>query len=53
MSGHKTITISKDVPHLDSGSVPLTFQIIGVNEYGESIKWMEGDTLPTPATSAL
>ena len=53
MSGHKTITVLKDGPYLVSGSIPLAFQIIGVDGAGESIEWVEGDKLQISAQYAL
>ena len=53
MSSHKTITVSKNGPYLVSGSVPLAFQTIGVNKGGESLEWIEGDSLPASAQYAL
>lgn len=53
MSSQRKITVSNNGPYLVSGSVPLAVQIIGVNSAGESILWVDGDTLPTSAEYAL
>ena len=53
MSGDKKITVSKNGPYLVSGSVPLAFQTIGVNNDGESTEWVEGDPFPASAQYAL
>jgi len=53
MSSHKKITVSKNGPYLVSGSVPLAFQTIGVNNKGESTQWVEGDALPASEQYAL
>lgn len=53
MSSHRTITVSKDGPYLVSGSVPLAFQIIGVNDAGESIEWVENEKLRSTDQYAL
>ncbi|HEV2174593.1 MAG TPA: CDGSH iron-sulfur domain-containing protein [Nitrospira sp.] len=53
MSIHKRITVSKNGPYLVSGSAPLTFQTIGVNQDGESTEWVECDAVPTSAEYAL
>lgn len=53
MSIHKRITVSKNGPYLVSGSAPLTFQTIGVNQDGESTEWVEGDAVPVSTEYAL
>jgi len=53
MSSHKSITVAKDGPYLVSGSIPLAFQIIGVNDDGESVEWVESDTLRSSEQYAL
>src|SRR5690349_7227759 len=53
MPSHRTITVSKDGPYLVSGSVPLAFQIIGVNDDGESIEWVESEKLQSTEQYAL
>ena len=53
MSSHRNITVSKDGPYLVSGSVPLAFQIIGVNDAGESIEWVESEKLRSADQYAL
>ena len=53
MPSHKKITVSKNGPYLVSGSVPLAFQTIGVNDDGESSEWVEGDAFPASAECAL
>ena len=54
MSGHnKTITILKNGPYLVTGSVQLAFEMIGVNDNGESIEWIKRDTLKTSTQYAL
>ncbi|HEU4684621.1 MAG TPA: CDGSH iron-sulfur domain-containing protein [Nitrospira sp.] len=53
MSRHTSITVTKDGPYLVSGSVPVAFQIIAVNDEGESITWVESDTLQTGEHYAL
>jgi CDGSH-type Zn-finger protein len=53
MSSHKKIIVSTNGPYLVSGSVPLAFQTIGVNDDGESSEWIEGDAFPAVAEYAL
>ena len=53
MSDQKTIMISKDGPYLVSGSISLAFEIIGVNDDGESIEWVKKDALQVASQYAL
>jgi CDGSH-type Zn-finger protein len=53
MSDHKRLMVLTNGPYLVSGSVPLAFQRIGINDDGESTEWIQGDTLSTPASYAL
>jgi CDGSH-type Zn-finger protein len=53
MSDTKKIVVTKDGPYHVSGSVPLAVQTIGTNDEGESVRWIEGKTLPADANYAL
>ncbi len=53
MPSDKQITVSKNGPYIVSGSVPLAFQTIGVNNKNESTEWVEGDALPASEPYAL
>jgi CDGSH-type Zn-finger protein len=53
MSSYKKITILANGPYIVDGSVPLTFQTIGVNKAGESTDWIKGGALPVSAQYAL
>lgn len=45
------ITVSKDGPYLVRGQVPLSRQAIGANPAGDSIEWVEVETIE-PSTAA-
>jgi len=47
------VQVTKDGPYLVSGEVPLSRQTIGANAAGESVKWIEGETLPAQKSYAL
>lgn len=53
MPVERKITVSKNGPYLVSGSLPITTQIIKVNEDGESIEWTAGESLSASDTYAL
>ncbi|MFN8474636.1 MAG: CDGSH iron-sulfur domain-containing protein [Anaerolineae bacterium] len=40
------ITVSENGPYLVEGGVPISKQIIGTNDKGESVDWIEGESLP-------
>jgi CDGSH-type Zn-finger protein len=40
------IKVRKDGPYLVTGGVPLFKVTIGVDESGDSVEWIEGDTVP-------
>lgn len=40
------ITVSENGPYLVEGGVPVSKQIIGANDEGESVQWVEGESLP-------
>ena len=39
------IKVSENGPYLVEGGVPLGKQIIGTNDEGESVQWIEGESL--------
>lgn len=45
------ITVTKDGPYLVRGEVPLSRQAIGTNAAGESIEWVEIETIETPTAA--
>jgi CDGSH-type Zn-finger protein len=47
------VKISKDGPYIVSGDLPLSQDIIGTNEAGESVKWKSGKKFPSQAQYAL
>src|SRR5438552_580377 len=49
----KKITVTRNGPYVVSGGVPLAKQTIGTNAQGESTKWEEGKSFPSPATYKL
>lgn len=55
----KTITtaakvqITENGPYMVSGSLPLSKEIIGTNQAGESVKWKQGQKYPSQAQYAL
>jgi CDGSH-type Zn-finger protein len=53
MADSKKIVVTKNGPYHVSGSVPLAVQTIGVNDAGESVRWVEGKTLSADANYAL
>ncbi|MDE2310420.1 MAG: CDGSH iron-sulfur domain-containing protein [Betaproteobacteria bacterium] len=57
MNQQKTIgakvQISEDGPYIVSGSLPLSKEIIGTNEVGESVKWEQGQKYPSQEQYAL
>lgn len=47
------VQILKNGPYIVSGDVPLSKEIIGINEGGESIKWEQGQKYPSQGQYAL
>jgi CDGSH-type Zn-finger protein len=47
------VEVTKDGPYLVSGEPPIRKQTIGTNEAGESVKWVEGESFPSRAQTAL
>ncbi len=47
------VQITKDGPYVVSGKVPLSQEIIGTNEAGESTKWKHSRTYPSQERYAL
>src|SRR5258706_2124240 len=47
------ITVLKNGPYLVAGAVPLATQTIGVNEAGESTRWVEGKPIAVKDQYAL
>ena len=47
------VVIIRNGPYRVSGAPPLSKQIIGVNKEGESERWEQGDTVPTPEAYSL
>ncbi|MFN8474635.1 MAG: CDGSH iron-sulfur domain-containing protein [Anaerolineae bacterium] len=41
------ITVSENGPYLVEGGIPISKQIIGTNDAGESVEWVEGESLPS------
>lgn len=48
-----TVKIAENGPYIVSGNLPLSKEIIGTNEGGESIKWQQGQKYPTEGQYAL
>jgi len=49
----KKIDITEDGPYIVMGGIPLAQQTIGVNDGGESVKWVEGKAYPHQESYAL
>jgi CDGSH-type Zn-finger protein len=47
------VVVTKDGPYLVSGEVPLARQTIATNAEGESVGWVEGETIATKDRYAL
>lgn len=47
------IVVSENGPYVVTGSIPLSFQIITPNKFGQSWEWTEGNTFPPKATYKL
>ena len=47
------IEITKDGPYIVTGGIALASQTIGVNDEGESVKWVEGKAYPHQESYAL
>jgi CDGSH-type Zn-finger protein len=47
------VEIAKDGPYVVSGGPPLHKQTIGINDAGESVKWIEGEAIPARSQYAL
>jgi CDGSH-type Zn-finger protein len=47
------VQIDKDGPYIVSGNLPLSKEIIGTNQAGESVKWKQGQKFPAQAQYAL
>lgn len=55
MSDAKTsrIRVTKDGPYLIDGVLPVTKQVIVVDEHGDSVTWQESEHLPARSSCAL
>ena len=47
------VQISNNGPYVVSGNLPMRKQTIGTNSAGESVKWVEGESLPSKAEMYL
>jgi CDGSH-type Zn-finger protein len=47
------IRVSKDGPYVVTGSVPVSKVIIGVDEIGDSVEWIEGESVDVPVSCTL
>lgn len=49
----RRIKVQKDGPYLVKGGIPLSKQVIGCDEAGQSVEWVDAGTIPTRDTYTL
>jgi CDGSH-type Zn-finger protein len=49
----QSIRVSKNGPYVVTGSVPVSMVVIGVDETGDSVEWIEGESVDVPSSCTL